>query len=113
MRNKSSNKCDNYIEDDKKEVDVVGIRRDIFYRQIGAKIAYYRTLYGMEQSQLAEKIHISQSTLSRIERGKYGENISIAMLLDIAEGLDIDPSLLTTFTGMEKDMWGYKSHFCE
>ena len=103
MQNKSSNKCDNYIEDDKKEVDVVGIRRDIFYRQIGAKIAYYRTLYGMEQSQLAE----------RIERGKYGENISIAMLLDIAEGLDIDPSLLTTFTGMEKDMWGYKSHFCE
>jgi hypothetical protein len=50
MRNKNSNKCDNYIEDDKKEVDVVGIRRDIFYRQIGAKIAYYRTLYGMEQS---------------------------------------------------------------
>ena len=88
----------------------MGIRRDIFYRQIGAKIAYYRTLYGMEQSQLAEKIHISQSTLSRIERGKYGENISIAMLLDIAEGLDIDPSLLTTFTGMEKDMWNYKPY---
>ena len=89
----------------------MGIRRDIFYRQIGAKIAYYRTLYGMEQNQLAEKVHISQSTLSRIERGRYGENISIAMLLDIAEGLEIDPSLLTTFTGMEKDMWGYKSHF--
>ena len=87
----------------------MGIRRDIFYRQIGAKIAYYRTLYGMEQSQLAEKIHISQSTLSRIERGKYGENISIAMLLDIAEGLDLDPSLLTTFTGLEKKMWDYKS----
>jgi len=110
MRNKNSNKCDNYIEDDKKEVDVVGIRRDIFYRQIGAKIAYYRTLYGMEQSQLAEKIHISQSTLSRIERGKYGENISIAMLLDIAEGLEIDPSLLTTFTGLEKEMWRYKTY---
>ena len=87
----------------------MGIRRDIFYRQIGAKIAYYRTLYGMEQSQLADKIHISQSTLSRIELGKYGENISIAMLLDIAEGLDLDPSLLTTFTGLEKKMWDYKS----
>ena len=86
----------------------MGIRRDIFYRQIGAKIAYYRTLYGLEQSQLAEKIHISQSTLSRIERGKYGENISLAMLLDIAKGLEIDPSLLTTFTGLEKEMWSYK-----
>ena len=88
----------------------MGIRRDVFYRQIGAKIAYYRTLYGMEQSQLADKIHISQSTLSRIERGRYGENISIAMLLDIAEGLEIDPSLLTTFTGLEKEMWQYKSY---
>lgn len=88
----------------------MGIRRDVFYRQIGAKIAYYRTLYGMEQTQLAEKIHISQSTLSRIERGKYGENISLAILLDIAEGLEIDPSLLTTFTGLEKEMWNYKQY---
>ena len=88
----------------------MGIRRDIFFRQIGAKIAYYRILYGMEQNQLAEKVHISQSTLSRIERGKYGENISLAILLDIAEGLEIDPSLLITFTGMEKDMWNYKPY---
>ena len=65
----------------------MGIRRDIFFRQIGAKIAYYRILYGMEQNQLAEKVHISQSTLSRIERGKYGDNISISLLLDIAEHL--------------------------
>ncbi|SEH23891.1 helix-turn-helix domain-containing protein [Selenomonas sp. KH1T6] len=83
----------------------MGICRDVFYRQIGAKIAYYRTLHGWEQNQLAEKVHISQSTLSRIERGKYGDNISIALLLDIAEGLDIDPSLLTTFSSMEKSMW--------
>ena len=82
----------------------MGIRRDIFFRQIGAKIAYYRILYGMEQNQLAEKVHISQSTLSRIERGKYGDNISLALLLDIAEGLEIDPSLLTTFSSMEKRM---------
>ena len=88
----------------------MGIRRDIFFRQIGAKIAYYRTLYGLEQKQLADKVHISQSTLSRIERGKYGENISLAILLDIAEGLEIDPTLLTTFTGVEKDMWNYKPY---
>ena len=88
----------------------MGIRRDIFFRQIGAKIAYYRTLYGLEQNQLAEKVHISQSTLSRIERGKYGDNISISLLLDIAEGLEIDPSLLTTFTSMEKSMWTYQAY---
>ena len=88
----------------------MGIRRDIFFRQIGAKIAYYRILYGMEQNQLAEKVHISQSTLSRIERGKYGDNISLALLLDIAEGLEIDPSLLTTFSSMEKRMWAYQAY---
>ena len=88
----------------------MGIRRDIFYRQIGAKIAYYRTLYGLDQNQLADKVHISQSTLSRIERGKYGENISISLLLDIAEGLEIDPSLLTTFSGIEKSMWNYQAY---
>ena len=88
----------------------MGIRRDIFYRQIGAKIAYYRTLYGLDQNQLADKVHISQSTLSRIERGKYGENISISLLLDIAEGLEIDPSLLTTFTVLEKSMWSYQAY---
>ena len=88
----------------------MGIRRDVFFRQIGAKIAYYRTLYGMDQNQLAEKVHISQSTLSRIERGKYGDNISISLLLDIAEGLEIDPSLLTTFTSLEKNMWAYQKY---
>lgn len=88
----------------------MGIRRDIFYRQIGAKIAYYRTLYGLDQNQLADKVHISQSTLSRIERGKYGENISISLLLDIAEGLEIDPSLLTTFSNLEKNQWSYQAY---
>ena len=76
----------------------------------GADDSYYRILYGMEQNQLAEKVHISQSTLSRIERGKYGDNISISLLLDIAEGLEIDPSLLTTFSSLEKSMWAYKTY---
>ena len=88
----------------------MGIRRDIFYRQIGAKIAYYRTLYGLDQNQLADKVHISQSTLSRIERGKYVENISISLLLEIAEGLEIDPSLLTTFSSLEKNQWSYQAY---
>ncbi|MBQ7498173.1 MAG: helix-turn-helix transcriptional regulator [Selenomonas sp.] len=88
----------------------MGICRDVYFRQIGAKIAYYRTLHGLEQNQLADKVHISQSTLSRIERGKYGDNISISLLLDIAEGLEIDPSLLTTFSSMEKRMWAYQGY---
>ena len=33
------------------------VSKTIIYRQIGAKVAYYRTLRGMTQEQLAEKIN--------------------------------------------------------
>lgn len=62
----------------------------LLYRQIGAKIAYYRTLAGMSQEDLARKIAISKSTLSKIERGKYNSGLSIATLLNIADGLKVE-----------------------
>ena len=74
-------------------------------RTIGAKIAYYRTLRGFTQAELAERISISADTLGRIERGKYNNNVSLSMLLDIAEGLSIDVVLLLTFTEQDKQMW--------
>lgn len=80
-------------------------RKAIVFKQIGAKIAYYRTLRGMPQVALAEKIGISSSVLSRIERGKYNENVSLSMLLDIAEGLGIDVAMFVTFDEHEKAMW--------
>ena len=104
MHYKRDNKCDNIISDCE-GVNIVGISRKMFYRQIGAKVAYYRALNDLDQKQLAKKVHISQSTLSRIEGGRYGDNISIAMLLDIAEGLNIDPSLLMTFSETDREMW--------
>lgn len=81
-------------------------RKAIVFKQIGAKIAYYRTLSGMHQVVLAEKIGISSSVLSRIERGKYNENISVSMLLDIADGLGVDVAMFVTFDEHEKKMWG-------
>lgn len=62
----------------------------LLYRQIGAKIAYYRTLEGMSQEDLARKIAISKSTLSKIERGKYNSGLSIATLLNIADWLKVE-----------------------
>ena len=59
------------------------------YKLVGAKVLYYRTLEGLTQEELANKIHINVSTLSRIERGKYNQGVSLAMLFDIAEGLNI------------------------
>lgn len=85
-----------------KEIDP---RKEILFRQIGAKIAYYRTLRDMSQKELARKAKISTSSLSKIERGKYNDNISVSLLMDIADGLQIDLTLLVTFSDLEKNMW--------
>ena len=81
------------------------VRKKILLRQIGAKIAYYRTLRDLKQEELAALAHISQSVLSRIESGKYNDTLSVPMLLDIADGLQIDMSLLVSFNEVEKQMW--------
>ena len=65
----------------------INVKKVMIYRQIGAKIAYYRTLRQMTQAELAKKVNISESTLGRIERGKYNNGVPISTLLDIAEGL--------------------------
>ena len=81
------------------------IGRKIFFKQVGAKIAYYRTLREMPQDELAKKAHVSTSTLSRIERGRYSDNLSLLLLLDIADGLQIDIALLVSFNDLERQMW--------
>lgn len=81
------------------------VPKSIIFKQVGAKIAYYRTLRGLHQVDLAQKIGMSKSVLSRIERGKYNENISLSVLLDIAQGLQIDVAILVTFNEQEKRIW--------
>ena len=77
-------------------------------RQIGAKIAYFRTLVGISQRELAAKINTTQSTISKVESGNYNDNLSIVMLTEIADALEVDLSLLLEFTGYEKAMWERK-----
>ena len=81
------------------------VKRTILLKQIGAKIAYYRTLRDMSQSELAKQVCLSRSALSRIERGKYNDNVSVIILSDIADALQIDITLLVTFNEMERQMW--------
>ena len=74
-------------------------------RQIGAKIAYFRTLSGISQKELADRIKTTQSTVSKVENGSYNDNLNIAMLTEIADALEIDLALLLEFNGYEKAMW--------
>ena len=75
--------------------------KTVIYRQIGAKIAYYRNLKQMTQAELAEKVHMSESTIGRIERGKYNSGVPLPTLVDIAGGLGVNLASLVTFTEEE------------
>ena len=81
------------------------IKKDIIFRQIGAKVVYYRSLRNLTQIQLANLVNISESTLSRLERGKYNLNISVSILLDISMALKIEVAELLTFSDQEKKLW--------
>ena len=72
------------------------------YKQIGNKVAYYRKLRNLTQDELADRVNISVSSLSKLERGKYNNNIPLSMLIMIAEWLRIDVSMLVTFDEREK-----------
>ena len=78
------------------------VNKIMIHRQIGAKIIYYRNLQQMTQAELAEKVHMSQSSIARIERGKYNNGASISTLLDIAAGLNVDLASLVTFSEDEE-----------
>ena len=93
------------VEEETKRSKQLNVKKTMIYRQIGAKIAYYRTLRQMSQRQLANKVNLSTSTIGRIERGKYNSDVPISTLLDIAEGLRIELSALVTFSEEEKKVW--------
>ena len=80
------------------------------YKQIGSKIAYYRKLRDMTQETLASKANISVSALSKIERGKYNNNLSLSILFSIAKSLRIDVVTLLSFEEEEKKMQWEHDH---
>ena len=67
------------------------------YKQIGRKIAYYRRMKNLTQGDLARKINISTSYLSKIECGSYPKSVSLSVLIAIAQGLDMELYLLFKF----------------
>lgn len=75
------------------------------FRQVGAKIAYYRTLREISQEELATKLNVEEKVLVGMEQGKYRRKFSLAILMEIAEILKIDPAFFLTFTDFEKKLW--------
>ena len=100
---KNSANAEDEIEE--KELSEMDVKKIMIFRQIGAKIAYYRTLRQMTQAELAKRANLSKGSIGRIERGKYNKGVPISTLLDIAEGLRIELASLVTFSEEEKKVW--------
>lgn len=59
------------------------------YRQIGQAIQKYRKMKGLTQVELADKISISLSYLTKIEAFNCDKPFSLEVLFDIADALEI------------------------
>ena len=65
------------------------------YKLLGLNIAYYRKERGLSQMQLAERINISRTHMSRIETADCA--VSLDVIFDICDALNINPSKLFDF----------------
>ena len=69
-------------------------KRDEQLKRIGLNISLQRKLKGITQAQLAEMVNISRTHMSNIEAPKVKTALSIDLLLDIANALEIEPAIL-------------------
>lgn len=74
---------------------------ELYYKQIGLNIAYYRKLRGMSQMTLAEAVDLSRTHISNIEAPNMKTSLSLDSLFDIAEVLQVAPRDLLDFRAEE------------
>jgi len=77
----------------------MGERHTEEMRLLGLTIAFYRRARGLTQSELAEAVKISRTHMSNIEAPNTKTSISLNLLFDIAEALDIPVKELFDFQG--------------
>ena len=62
------------------------------YKRLGLNIAYYRKLCGLTQEQLAERLDLDRTTVSKIELATVG--VSLDVIFEMAEVFEIPPEKL-------------------
>ena len=65
------------------------------YRSLGLNIASYRKDRGLSQSELAERVNISRTHMSRIETADCA--VSLDVVFDLCDALEIKPVELFDF----------------
>ena len=82
-------------------------------RHIGLRIAYFRKLRDLTQTELAEKVGINKNYLSHIESGSANKVASLPLLIRIAQILDVPLSLLVDLSDAENSLKEMRSQFEE
>lgn len=60
------------------------------YLRLGLNVAYYRKLKRMTQERLAEQVNASRTHISNLEAPNVQKGMSLEMLFDIADALEIE-----------------------
>lgn len=67
------------------------------YRRVGLNIALQRKLKNISQIELAEKVGISRTHISNIEAPNMDTNISLEVIFNISDVLEIPVSAIFNF----------------
>ena len=67
------------------------------YREIGFRIAYCRKHQKMTQEELAEKLNVSRQHIGAIEAPNVNRKISLDLIFDIADILNVEPKYFLEF----------------
>ncbi len=68
---------------------------EVFYREFGLNVVYYRKRERLTQLQLAELVDVDRSHISAIELGKVG--VSFDVIFKLCEVLNVRPKDLFDF----------------
>lgn len=69
-------------------------KHEVQYQQLSLNIMYYRKKKEMTQEQLAEEIGVSRTHISNIEALEMDKAMSLDVLFDIANALDVNVGAL-------------------
>ncbi len=64
--------------------------RDL-YVDLGEHISYYRKRAKITQKELAKRVHVTRSYISRIENSNNSQSFSLELLFNISRELDVEP----------------------
>lgn len=73
------------------ETNFLAFENRDYYVELGEHISFYRKRANITQRELANRVNISRSYLSRIENSNNSQSFSLEVLFNISRELDVPP----------------------